>query len=112
LVSLYFPAAEVGLPEGCENSDLIPSMSLVYNFYNAMKLFREQVSRYIREQAPQVSCIIGGMCCVWAADVAEELGVPCFIFHGLDPLLSSVVRSYTKPRHMKSQPPLQSCSLY
>jgi hypothetical protein len=75
LVSLYFPAAEVGLPKGCENGDLIPSMSLVYNFYNAMKSFREQVSRYIREQAPQVSCIIGGMCCVWAADVAQELGV-------------------------------------
>jgi flavonol-3-O-L-rhamnoside-7-O-glucosyltransferase len=82
LVSLYFPATEVGLPEGCENVDLVPSMPLVLNFYNAMKLFHEQVWKYITEQAPHVNCIIGGMCCVWAADVARELGVPCFIFHG------------------------------
>ncbi|KAJ4778332.1 Glycosyltransferase [Rhynchospora pubera] len=82
LVSLYFPATEVGLPEGCENIDLVPSMPLVYNFCQATKLFRQQVSRYIRELAPRVSCIISGMGYVWAVDVAHELGVPCFIFHG------------------------------
>ncbi|KAJ3689230.1 hypothetical protein LUZ61_018394 [Rhynchospora tenuis] len=90
LVSLYLPATEVGLPEGCENIDLLPSMPLLYNFYEAIKLFRHQVSRYIHEWAPRVSCIIGGMGYVWAVgmgyvwavDMAHELGVPCFIFHG------------------------------
>jgi flavonol-3-O-L-rhamnoside-7-O-glucosyltransferase len=62
--------------------DLVPSMPLVYNFYNATKLFRQEVSKYIHKQVPHASCIISGMGYVWAIDVARELGVPCFIFHG------------------------------
>ncbi|XP_078150843.1 UDP-glycosyltransferase 73C6-like [Carex rostrata] len=82
LVSLNFPATEFGLPEGCENIDLLPSFPLVYNFYNTTKLFGQQVARYIHEQVPHVSCIIGGMGYVWVPDMARKLGVPCFIFHG------------------------------
>ncbi|XP_078150877.1 UDP-glycosyltransferase 73C6-like [Carex rostrata] len=82
LVLLNFPATEFGLPEGCENVDLLPSMSLMFNFFNAAKLFGQQVERYIHERVPHISCIISGMAHVWAADVARKLGVPCFIFHG------------------------------
>ncbi|KAJ3689228.1 hypothetical protein LUZ61_018392 [Rhynchospora tenuis] len=107
LVSLYFPATEVGLPEGCENIDLVPSMPLVYNFYEATKLFRQQVLRYIHERAPHVSCIIGGMGYVWAVDVAHELGVPCFIFHGFGSfaLYCSEILHKTKAHEVPSAEP-------
>ncbi|KAJ3672474.1 hypothetical protein LUZ60_007195 [Juncus effusus] len=82
LVSLYFPAVEAGLPDGCENVDLIPSLPLIYNFYTAAKLFKEQVSQYIHEHISHADCIIGGMAYVWAVDIARQLRIPCFIFHG------------------------------
>ncbi|KAL5215075.1 hypothetical protein ABZP36_004227 [Zizania latifolia] len=84
VTTIPFPAAEAGLPEGCERLDLIPSPAMVPGFFNANRQFGEAVARhYGRQDATRrPSCIIAGMCHTWALGVAREFGVPCYIFHG------------------------------
>ncbi|TVU15146.1 hypothetical protein EJB05_38653, partial [Eragrostis curvula] len=81
VATVPFPAAEAGLPEGCERLDQVPSPDLVPNFFDANNLFGEAVARRCRRlTAP--SCVVAGMCNTWAHGLARELGAPCFIFHG------------------------------
>ncbi|KAF0893427.1 hypothetical protein E2562_025226 [Oryza meyeriana var. granulata] len=84
VTAVPFPAAEAGLPEGCERLDLIPSPAMVPGFFSASRKFGEAVARHCRRQdgPRRPSCIIAGMCHTWALGVARELGVPCYIFHG------------------------------
>ncbi|RZR79174.1 hypothetical protein BHM03_00004806 [Ensete ventricosum] len=79
---LRFPCAEVGLSEGCENVDLIPSMELVKNFFAGLDMLREPLLVYLRQQWPKPSCIISDLCTPWTREVARELRVPRLVFHG------------------------------
>ncbi|KAG1335546.1 UDP-glycosyltransferase 73C6-like [Cocos nucifera] len=81
-VELQFPCAEAGLPEGCENMDLLPSSDHIKTFFDALRLLREPLARYVQAQRPRPTCMITDSSCPWAADVARELGMPRFIFHG------------------------------
>ncbi|KAJ1271924.1 hypothetical protein BS78_06G163300 [Paspalum vaginatum] len=85
VAALPFPAAEAGLPDGCERLDHVPSVDLVPNFFDATTLFGEAVAQHCRLlTAPgrRPSCVVAGICNTWAHGVASELGAPCFIFHG------------------------------
>lgn len=84
VTAIPFPAAEAGLPDGCERLDHVPSVDLVPNFFDATTLFGEAVAQHCRllEAPRRPSCIVAGMCNTWAHGVARELGAPCFIFHG------------------------------
>ncbi|CAL5015863.1 unnamed protein product [Urochloa decumbens] len=84
VTAIPFPAAEAGLPDGCERLDHTPSVDLVPNFFDATEQFGEPVARHCRglEATRRPSCIIAGMCNTWAHGLARELGAPCFIFHG------------------------------
>ncbi|RWW34227.1 hypothetical protein GW17_00001025 [Ensete ventricosum] len=81
-VSLPFPSAEAGLPEGCESVDVLPSMDMVPNLYYASKLLRHPVEVLLRDLTLAPSCIVSGSLYSWIPAVARELGVPCFVFHG------------------------------
>ena len=83
LVELDFPAAEFGLPDGCENLDMIPSMGLFLNFMEACAALREPLMAHVREQhhSPP-SCIISDMMHWWTGDIARELGIPRLTFSG------------------------------
>ncbi|KAJ1271502.1 hypothetical protein BS78_06G132300 [Paspalum vaginatum] len=65
VTAIPFPAADAGLPEGCERMDLLRSQPEIALFFAANK-----------------GCIISGMCQTWALGLARELGVPCYVFHG------------------------------
>ncbi|XP_074590036.1 UDP-glycosyltransferase 73C3-like [Curcuma longa] len=82
LADLRFPCAEVGLPDGCENIDLVPSRDLVSNFLAALPKLKEPLIRHLREQRPKPSCLVTDSCMPWTRDVAEELRLPRFVFHG------------------------------
>ncbi|KAL8214491.1 hypothetical protein R6Q57_003940 [Mikania cordata] len=41
ILALQLPLAEVGLPEGCENFDLLPSPALWVNMVLAMNMLEE-----------------------------------------------------------------------
>ncbi|WVZ88083.1 hypothetical protein U9M48_034636 [Paspalum notatum var. saurae] len=78
VTALPFPAAEAGLPDGCERLDHVPSADLVPNFFDATALFGEAVAQHCRRLLTPPSCVVAGMCNTWA----RQLGAPCFIFHG------------------------------
>ncbi|RCV34604.1 hypothetical protein SETIT_7G172200v2 [Setaria italica] len=84
VTSIPFPAADAGLPEGCERLDLLRSPADVPRFFVANKGHGEAVARHCLHEAPrrQPSCVISGMCQTWALGLARELGVPCYVFHG------------------------------
>jgi hypothetical protein len=85
VTAVPFPAADAGLPEGCERMDLLRSQDEVPRFFVANRAFGEAVARYcLGEQAPRrrPSCIISGMCQTWVLGLARELGVPYYVFHG------------------------------
>ncbi|KAL0918391.1 hypothetical protein M5K25_010396 [Dendrobium thyrsiflorum] len=85
-VELPFPATDVGLPDGCENCDLIPSMDLYLTFMKALSLLREPLEAYLRipdpSRWPKPACIISDNIQYWTADVARALDIPRLIFHG------------------------------
>ncbi|CAO2038859.1 unnamed protein product [Urochloa humidicola] len=67
-----FPAAEAGLPDGCERLDHIPSADLVPRFFDAAALFGEAVARHCRHLVPprRLSAVVAGICNTWALGVA------------------------------------------
>ncbi|PUZ58302.1 hypothetical protein GQ55_5G498100 [Panicum hallii var. hallii] len=81
-VKLNFPAVEFGLPNGCENADMIQSRDLFKNFMEACAALREPLTAYLRQQHPSPSCIISDMSHWWAADIAREFGIPRLTFNG------------------------------
>ncbi|KAL0918349.1 hypothetical protein M5K25_010353 [Dendrobium thyrsiflorum] len=48
-VELHFPTMEAGLPDGCENADLIPSADLFVQFMNALSLLRRPLEAYLKD---------------------------------------------------------------
>ncbi|KAL7170296.1 hypothetical protein ACSBR2_035212 [Camellia fascicularis] len=40
LLPLWFPSVEVGLPEGCETLDTVPSLDLIRNFFVTIDMAR------------------------------------------------------------------------
>ncbi|CAL9757357.1 unnamed protein product [Musa acuminata subsp. burmannicoides] len=81
-VELTFPCAEVGLPEGCERIDLLPSYELIKQFHDATGLLRHPLTQHLRAQRQPPTCMIADSCNPWTKGVAEELRMPYLLFHG------------------------------
>ncbi|PKA54071.1 UDP-glycosyltransferase 73C3 [Apostasia shenzhenica] len=83
---LRFPATDVGLPDGCENIDLVPSFDLYIPFMKALSLFQNSLKDFLRDDAaagsPPPSCIISDNFLAWTTPLASSLGVPRLAFHG------------------------------
>lgn len=76
------PLAEVGLPEGCESFDMIPSAALYVKLFQAADFLEEPVDNMLRRLTPAPSCIISDNLFPWTNDIARRLGIPRLIFHG------------------------------
>ncbi|WMV52097.1 hypothetical protein MTR67_045482 [Solanum verrucosum] len=83
VVHLYFPSLEAGLPEGCENFDMLPSMDLGLKFFDATKRLQPQVEEMLQEMKPSPSCVISDMCLPWTTNVAQKFNIPRIVFHGM-----------------------------
>ncbi|XP_008792121.2 UDP-glycosyltransferase 73C6-like [Phoenix dactylifera] len=81
-VSLPFPCSAVGLPEGCENIDTLPSNGHLRSFLDACALLREPLILHLKEQKLRPSCIISDVWHTWTGDVAREFRIPRFAFNG------------------------------
>uniref|UniRef100_A0A1J3JFG9 Glycosyltransferase n=1 Tax=Noccaea caerulescens TaxID=107243 RepID=A0A1J3JFG9_NOCCA len=83
---LNFPCTELGLPQGCENTDFIFSShdlstgDLNQKFLLAMTYFKEQLEQLIETMKPD--CLVANMFVPWATKVAEKFNVPRLVFHG------------------------------
>ncbi|XP_022767228.1 UDP-glycosyltransferase 73E1-like [Durio zibethinus] len=82
VLELPFPAAEVGLPEGCETVDNLPSMHLMSNFYTAMSMLQQPVEKLLGALKPRPNCIIHDKQFTWMAEIASKLQIPRILFDG------------------------------
>ncbi|CAH9062004.1 unnamed protein product [Cuscuta europaea] len=78
-----FPCAETGLPEGCENADMVPKgQNLDSAFMVAIWMLKPQAEEAIRGSKPPVTCIVSDMVMQWTADLAERMNIPRIVFNG------------------------------
>ncbi|KAH7553496.1 hypothetical protein JRO89_XS12G0018800 [Xanthoceras sorbifolium] len=83
LIQLQLPWAEAGLPEGCENTDLLPSLGLAVNLCSATEMLQEPVEKLFDELKPQPNCIISDMYLPYTAHIASKFNIPRIGFHGV-----------------------------
>ncbi|KAF7811000.1 scopoletin glucosyltransferase-like [Senna tora] len=79
-LTIRFPCLEVGLPEGCENAESIPSPSLILNFRRATRMLQQPLEQLLLQHQPH--CLIADMFFPWATDSAAKFGIPRIVFHG------------------------------
>ncbi|XWS59596.1 hypothetical protein CRYUN_Cryun08bG0135700 [Craigia yunnanensis] len=83
LLQLQFPSDKVGLPEGCENMDQLPSRDLIKNFFKAVSMLQQPFEQLFNELQPRPSCIISGKNLPWTVDTALKFNVPRIFFDGM-----------------------------
>ena len=83
LIQLQFPCEEAGLPDGCENFDMLPSMEFAFNFFTATEMLHQPVDKLFENLTPRPSCIISDACLPWTADLARKFHVPRISFNGM-----------------------------
>ncbi|KAH7657241.1 UDP-glucosyl transferase 73C protein [Dioscorea alata] len=96
-IELPFPCAEAGLPLGCENFDLVPTLDLFVNFFHAIRLFAHRLEQSLKDLVPRPTCMINDMSNPWAANVARSLNIRTLIFHG--PSCIYIYCSYVFQQH-------------
>nr|UHH90521.1 UDP-glycosyltransferase [Nicotiana benthamiana] len=82
IVTLKFPSVEVGLPEGCENIDMLPSLDLASKFFAAISMLKQQVENLLQGINPKPSCVISDMGFPWTTQIAQNFNIPRIVFHG------------------------------
>nr|AFJ52935.1 UDP-glycosyltransferase 1 [Linum usitatissimum] len=82
VLTLPFPAARFGLPDGCENRDVLPSFNLFKNFSDAVRTLEQPASDLISGLDPSPSCIIASQAMHWTTEIASRLKIPRLIFDG------------------------------
>ncbi|KAK7396611.1 hypothetical protein VNO78_17738 [Psophocarpus tetragonolobus] len=80
---LPFPCLEVGLPEGCENMDTLPSNQYVQLFFAASNMLKDPFVRWLSELETLPTCIVSDFCLPWTADVASRFKIPRVVFQGI-----------------------------
>ncbi|GMI70242.1 hypothetical protein like AT2G36780 [Hibiscus trionum] len=99
---LRFPAAEVGLPEGCETLDNIPSMELMSNFYAALRLMQQPVEKMFEGLKPRPSCIIYDRNFTWIVETASKYRIPRIWFDGKNCFSNLCCHNVTKYKVQES----------
>ncbi|KAK4391006.1 UDP-glycosyltransferase 73C3 [Sesamum angolense] len=68
---LKFPCSEVGLPDGCENFDMLTSNDDVVKIFRAIDMLKDQVEESLgRQLKPSPNCLIADACFPsWATNV-------------------------------------------
>ncbi|KAL9689837.1 hypothetical protein QQ045_010228 [Rhodiola kirilowii] len=79
--TLPFQAAEVGLPDGCENLDMLPSHDLIFKFFQAANLLQKPFENLLELENPD--CLISDMFFPWSVNSADKFNIPRIIFHGM-----------------------------
>nr|QOI79389.1 UDP-glycosyltransferase [Rheum officinale] len=84
VAELAFPSLqEAGIPQGCENADMLPSLSSVEAFVVSTSLLHHQAEKLFSELHPTPTCILSDIIFHWTVDIAKRYGVPRIVFHGI-----------------------------
>ncbi|KAK9168535.1 hypothetical protein Syun_000675 [Stephania yunnanensis] len=82
LLQLRFPSQEVGLPDGCENIDTVPSRDLMPSFFSGLEMLQPQLEELLAEIYPKPDCLISDVFLAWTSGVATKFQIPRIAFHG------------------------------
>ncbi|OAY42786.1 UDP-glycosyltransferase 73C1 [Manihot esculenta] len=82
LLEVPFPSEESGLPKGCENLDMLPTLGLGIDFVSATNFLQEPVERLLEKIQPRPNCIISDMCLPYTSRVASKFQTPRIAFNG------------------------------
>jgi len=83
LVQVQFPCEEAGVPDGCENLDMLPSLGTARAFFEATNLLHQPVEKLFGELSPPPSCIISDMCLPYTLHIAKKFNIPRISFVGV-----------------------------
>ncbi|KAK7396610.1 hypothetical protein VNO78_17736 [Psophocarpus tetragonolobus] len=83
LVQLQFPCKEAGVPDGCDNLDMIPSLGMAASFFSATNFLQQPAEKLFQELTPPPSCIISDMCLPYTSHIARKFNVPRITFVGV-----------------------------
>ncbi|KAI3822545.1 hypothetical protein L1987_10136 [Smallanthus sonchifolius] len=83
LLELQLQLAVVGLPEGCESFDKLPSFEYWKNLSAATDLLEQPAEDLLRQLSPPPDCIISDFLFPWTTDVARRINIPRIVFNGL-----------------------------
>ena len=84
VLSIRFPAQEVGLPEGCENANSansITSREVMGKFFTAVNMLDQPLEQLLMEHRP--SCLVADLFFPWATEISAKFGIPRLVFHGI-----------------------------
>ncbi|KAJ8622788.1 hypothetical protein MRB53_031317 [Persea americana] len=83
-VELRFPCLEAGLPDGCENIDMIPfAADMKKKFFVAIEMLQQPVEKLLQEhEHPLPSCMISDTFISWTSETAQKFCIPRLVFHG------------------------------
>lgn len=84
LLQLQFPSKDAGFPEGCENFDMLPSMSMAHTFFKvANTLLQDQAEEAFEKLTPKPSCIISDVGFPYTSKIATKFNIPRISFYGV-----------------------------
>ncbi|XP_038903217.1 UDP-glycosyltransferase 73C6-like [Benincasa hispida] len=83
VAELPFPCNIAGLPEGCENFDLLPSFHSVSTFFRATYLLYDPSDELMQQLCPRPTAIISDVCLPWTLRLAQKHNIPRLVFYSL-----------------------------
>ncbi|TKY62084.1 UDP-glycosyltransferase 73C1 [Spatholobus suberectus] len=84
IAQLQFPSKESGLPEECENLDMLPSLGMGFSFFNAANCSWQPVEKLFEELTPAPSCIISDMGLPYTIHIARKFNIPRISFAAME----------------------------
>ncbi|KAK9985665.1 hypothetical protein SO802_030616 [Lithocarpus litseifolius] len=82
LRQVQFPCTDVGLPEGCETLNALPSKDMYKNLLTGIRMLQKPVEQILAELNPRPSCIISDKYFAWTNQTARGLQIPRLVFDG------------------------------
>ncbi|GJT74149.1 UDP-glycosyltransferase 73E1-like protein [Tanacetum coccineum] len=82
ILELELQVAKVGLPEGCQSFEKLPSSDSSDKLFAAMDLLEQPAEDLIRKLSPPPDCIISDFLFPWTTDMARRFNIPRLVFHG------------------------------
>lgn len=83
LLQLQFPYEEAGIPAGCENFDMLPSLGMGLSFFTALSILQQPAEKLFQELKPQPNCIISDVSLPYTAHIASKFNIPRISFYGV-----------------------------
>ncbi|PPD90662.1 hypothetical protein GOBAR_DD12401 [Gossypium barbadense] len=77
---IKFPAVEAGLPDGCDDTDKVPSPDMMPKFFLAVEMLKQPLSDLLKQHCPH--CLVADMFFPWTTEVAAMFKIPRIVFHG------------------------------